>query len=356
MGKSSILESILNLVGRIEGKTLEAELNEVRKSYTPEELNEAMIVEKQHVAGFKYNDVIDEVIWYIRRYLHNEPYSEQKDGGGGWWNFEIPSQITRKFDFVSDLVIKVEIEDFEGDDKAANDFGGGETYTKSYEGLVGNTLNGGQFLIRGISYNRTLSDYSIRNNLYHELTHEYENYKRRENLQKIGEKNSMNSVLRFHNEIIADIDSSGDDNATKVFSFIYYRLFNQSELSAAASSTYAYLKSIKGQRREMLRDLKKTQAYDEYDWMKKQIEALKGVWDEEWWRNKMRIFWKHGVSDPREFKSWFLSHAKDYLKKYFHAMTSAAALYYDETEKKPYISDVISTKGPTITELKKIKL
>ena len=103
----------------------------------------------------------------------------------------------------------------------------------------------------------------------------------------------------------------------------------------------------------MLKDLKKTQAYDEYEWLKKQIEVLKKERSEEWWKNKMRILWKNENADPREFKNWFLIYSKYYMKKYFHSMTSAAALYYDETEKKQRKPRFVISKDPSIVELKK---
>ena len=148
--------------------------------------------------------------------------------------------------------------------------------------------------------------------------------------------------------IIDLIDSSGSDEFTNYFSVIYYRLFDKSELSAAASSTYAYLKTVNGKRGEILKDIRKTQAYQEYQLLKSMLRELKKKNNTTWWDIKKQILWGNNGSSSPEFKNWFLLKAQNYLKKYFHYMMSAAASYYDDSEEKSPQNHIIKTEDPKI--------
>lgn len=344
--KNNLLLEMLNLIGRIEGKTLVSELEEVKKGFSKSELNEAMIVEKQHVAAFKYNKAIDNIVRYIRNYILIEKYTKKKKLGitGGWWKFSVPKELTSLIDFVANLRIDVEVEDFKWDEKESH--GSGVKYTNITDTIVGDVLDNAHIVVRGVSFNRRLNDYSIRNNLYHELSHAYETYCREKNLKNMGER-FFDASFKQQN-IIDKIDSSGSDEFTNYFSVIYYRLFDKSELSAAASSTYAYLKTVNGKRGEILKDIRKTQAYQEYQLLKSMLRELKKMNNTKWWDIKKQILWGNNGSSPQEFKNWFLLKAQNYLKKYFHYMMSAAASYYDDSEEKSPQNHIIKKEDPKI--------
>ena len=337
------LEKILNLVGRVEGKSLTKEIEEARKSYTKHELKEMIIVEKQHVAGFKYDNVIDLIVGYIDGYIQINPPIYDR------WEFTIPTFITKQFDFVHDMTIEVQIINYTLDATNANYHGEGETLFHRNNHIFLNKISDSHIIVGGIAFDNTLVEYSVRNNLYHELNHAYEEYKRTLNNDKKGMFNHILSYNNMQNKIA----QSGDDDYTKIFQFIHYRLFNNSELSAAASSTYAFLKSIKGKRENLARDLKQTQGFIEYSEIKKYVETLEQFWNEEWWENKRNLYDKKLNITPQAFKNWFIGCCRILLNKYFHYMTSAAALYYNETEEKKTIPTIISTgKKPQINNKK----
>lgn len=316
-----MLNRIKEIMGHVE--------NNSSISLSKKELIECQIVEQQHVAGCKYDSVIDEITNYTSSYIQLNPYNKQKgDYGinGGYWNFKIPQMITQKIDFVEILEIIVEVEDFT--QKQNYEHGSGGDYASPVSFIINDKLSQGRIMINAISYNGVLQEYSLRNNLYHEINHTYEQYKRLKNNAQI----TMFTDNRKYNIFLDKIKKSDDDEFTKMFYFLHYRLFRKSELSAAVSSVYAYLKTINGDRKNIMRDLQKTQAYFEYKNLKNFVENLEKYWGEEWWERKRNLYSKKIEMSPQKFKNWFINRCHVYLNKYFHYMTSAAALYYDRHE------------------------
>lgn len=315
------------------------------------ELKECYIVEKQHVAGFKYDKVINEIVNYIENYIKNNSYTKRKGIlgiEGGYWETTIPNEITQQIDFINNLTIKVTIEDFKKDKTNANTFGTGETHHYKFNDIIDNKINNNTILVNGVSFNKMLSDYSVRNNLYHELNHAYEDYKR---LQKININNkglSMYNLTGEVNNFLHTVKNSGKDENTQRFHDICYRLFDKRELSAASTSTYAYLKSINGKRENIIKDLQHTQAYQEYLYFKVCVKELQKLWGEEWWSHKKNLFNKKQNMSAQSFKNWFINRCRVYLDRYFHYMVTAAALYYDEHEDKKMSPDFVITGGKAI--------
>ena len=60
---------VLKIIGNVENTTLYSEVNLYRDKLTENEKKNLLIVEKQHVAGFKYDKVISEIIDYIDDYI-----------------------------------------------------------------------------------------------------------------------------------------------------------------------------------------------------------------------------------------------------------------------------------------------
>ena len=58
---------ILNIISNVENNTLSSEIDYFRNKLSVNERKELLIVEKQHVAGFKYDVVLDDIIaeWVI---------------------------------------------------------------------------------------------------------------------------------------------------------------------------------------------------------------------------------------------------------------------------------------------------
>ena len=333
MGKSD-LRRILNIIGNVEQKPLVAEVDSYRTNLTEAEKKEMLIVEKQHVAGFKYNKVIDEVIDYIEDYIFMSSYNSQTKTGKKGWVFTIPSDITRSFDFVNNLTLNVNIIDMPYGEplNKSLEFGRGDTTVRNNHEIVNGKLNSITIILKGFCVDDELVDYSIRNVLYHELNHAYETWKRQLRYAQTENQGDTFLVASIKaNELQKNLTG---DKYGKHMENIFHRLWDKSELSAAATSTYSYLKSVGGIRENLPKDIQHTQAWVEYQTLKEAINDLKNYWVPWFWELYGNLYTRKKGTDPQKFKNWFLKRTNIYLKNYFHYMLSAATLYYDETEEQ----------------------
>lgn len=313
-------------------------MNEKKYPLTESEKYEISIVENQHVAGFRYDNVLKEMMRYVEKYIRTTPYHKQKGFmgiKGGFWTFEIPKSITEKITFIENLRVIVHVEDFRAEQDDFSVFGRGITYHSDANKIVDGVLKSETIEVYGLSINKRLCGKSISGNLFHELNHAYEEYKRLEKNDVVnGIDRTVVGYRKKREDFLAKIDKSGLDTETTMFRFLVYRLFDKSELSAASTSTYAYLQSIDGKRENVTRDIQQTQAYQEYNIMKSYLDTLEKHWGEEWWNVKKKLYSNKENLKTQGFKNWFIGYCRILLKRYFHYMTSAAALYYDSHEEK----------------------
>jgi hypothetical protein len=186
--------------------------------------------------------------------------------------------------------------------------------------------------IRGVCIDNELLDYSIRNGIYHELNHAYEAYKRQKHFEDSGDfeftaKNDAQKRLSVQKNLT-------NDRYGHMMQNILYRLWDPSELSAGATSTYSFFKSNGGERSHISIDLQNTQAYREYCQLKEDIDTLNQYWNEDFWAKYKDLYSSKKSKTIQSFKNWFIKRSHHFLNKYFHYMLSAASAYYDEIEEK----------------------
>lgn len=345
MGKSD-LKRILGIIGNIENKVLASEISLYRNNLTESEAKALLIVEKQHVAGFKYNAVIDGVIDYIEDYVFMSDYNSQTKNGKKGWIFNVPSNVTRGFDFIKNLTLNVQIIDMPESEplNKSLEFGRGDTTVRNDHEIVDGKLNSISIVLKGFCVEGELIDYSIRNVLYHELNHAYETWKRQLKFLQTGDYEDTFLVAGLKaNEVQKNLTG---DKYGKHMENIFHRLWDKSELSAAATSTYSYLKSVGGIRENLPKDIQNTQAWSEYQLLKESIAELNNYWEPWFWEAYRNLYSEKKSMSPQKFKNWFLKRSNVYLKNYFHYMLSAALMYYDEVEEQMSNRKAFRKLGP----------
>lgn len=330
---------VLGIMGQTENKVFDAEVESYRKRLNENEAKRLLIVEKQHVAGFPYDKVIDEIVEYIKRYVS---ISDKNCRFGKYlgWKFTIPEYICRKFDFIERLTIDIRVLNLSLDDTSFSDCGMGNCeWDDDTINVQDNKLNEIGIITYGVVRGGELIDYSIKNNLYHELHHAYELYCR------FLQYNKNDS---FKSDLLAKIDNFNqravnltNDEFGEMMENVLYRLWGFGESSAVASSTYAYLKSVGGERKNLAKDLQNSQAFQEYKELKEQLDRLNKYHGQQFWEAYKQLWdYKKGFSNVA-FKNWFIKRSNLLLMNFYHNMLSAAALYYDETEKPLTVKEKI---------------
>lgn len=326
------LRRMMQIMGIVENRQLFSEINEAHKEYTNDERKKMLVVEKLHIAAFDYSKVIDEIIEYIEDYIFISDFNSKTSSGKLGWKFTIPEYITKKIDFIKKLEINVSVVSLSKEGDTKNKFGEGEINFGDFHFITGGKIGYIKMNIHGISIDDELVDYTIRNTLYHELNHAYEVYRRQETFEDNGD-------LKVIPSVDADKRKSVQLNLTNdkyghMMQSIFYRLWDKSELSAAATSVYSFLKSNGGERSRLSIDLLNTQAYHEYILLKEYIDELTKYWGENFWEKYHQLYDKKQNRGTQFFKNWFLKRSRLLLKTYFHYMLSAASAYYEEIEER----------------------
>lgn len=326
------LRRMMQIMGIVENRQLFSEINEAHKEYTKQELNEIYIVEKQHVAPFKYGNIIDEIIEYIEDYIFMSNYNLKFSNGKLGWKFIIPESITKKIDFIKKLELIVTIVDDDEGETLGSTFGAGDVNFGDYHFISDNKIGYMKINVKGMAIDDELIDYSIRNGIYHELNHAYEAYKRQQHFEDSGDfKVAPRTDASKKQNVQQNLTG---DRYGHMMQNIFYRLWDKSELSAAATSTYSYFKSNGGERSHISIDIQNTQAYHEYVRLKEDIEELNKYWDENFWETYKKLYSSKKNKTVQSFKNWFIKRSHQFLSKYFHFMLSAALLYFDENDEK----------------------
>ena len=326
------LRRMLQIMGVVENRQLFSEVFEAHKEYTNDEKKRILVVEKLHIAAFKYGNVIDEIIEYIEDYIFMSDFNIRTKNGKMGWNFVIPSYITKKIDFIKTLDINVSIISDEENTTRNKSFGEGDINFGDFHFMTNGKIGYIKMNIHGVAIDGELIDYTIRNTLYHELNHAYEVYRRQENFEEKGDLDVIPKIDAAKKQNV-QLNLTGDKYGHMMQS-IFYRLWDKSELSAAATSVYSYLKSNGGERSRLSIDLLETQAYHEYVLLKEYIDELTKYWGEEFWESYHKLYDKKQNRGTQFFKNWFIKRSRLLLKTYFHYMLSAASAYYDEIEEK----------------------
>lgn len=249
-------------------------------------LRENIIKEERGLAAFPYLDAVDEVYEYVAKeipnYLHrtcskfiNTVYNsvqpnEKKRKEYEIESFYIPKYLTKKFDFINDLKIRVNINALTDNADIDVLWGNGETtYSNTQKILSNGKLDVGNMTITCVysAYSNKLLERTFYNNFLHEMNHLYLIYQQ----LKKQKNNSMEKISSYQREIyltyLTSLNNIMFQNPERDFKKNYYqqvlyKLFNYNEINAAVAGMFGCLKHCKT-REEVMNELKNTQPYIE---------------------------------------------------------------------------------------------
>ena len=244
------------------------------------------LFEKQGVAAFRYNNVIKEIINYVKKEFSKNKIS----------NIIIPQHILDKIDMLENPKIIVNIID----NKNANFLSGsGNTILNNSKLNSNNKIENIVIKITTYSYNDILYIRTLTNSLYHELNHCYEFYKRLingEDYYEFPQKLFTNNHYRY-----LELSSN---NITNYIKLILYRLFFKTEYNALISSVYPDLLEYGTNKNNYKEDLKNVQAFIIYEKIKNNIHILDDLTDDDW--NDLMFFCNNEESTNNSFGDFYI--------------------------------------------------
>lgn len=311
--------------------------------YDEKEHSLVNLIETRGVAYFQYTEVINEIIDYIKAKVTSEhcvfvPSFTYKDlllknkkiikASHEKTTLHVPYKITSKIGFYDFLGIIVNIDRLisDVDINEVNDyvtFGGTGIHYNDNEYIslnANNKLEGENITIDCYMYNNILIENRIRETLYHELNHAYQNYcilynNQLEKFKPTGNKNEVISMLQ-----------SGETDRYNI-GFLLYRLWDKGEMNAAVESVYGKL----SKREEFGFELQSLKAYQEYRTFKDSyipsiIYARKDILDE------VAEILGITIKDYEKFRKWFMARTTALNNTFFHKIIKAAGLAYEKDE------------------------
>ena len=193
--------------------------------------------------------------------------------------------------------------------------------------------------IRIISYanNNILDKRTFIGTLYHELNHKIDALYHKFNSNKETNPNGFTDVSRqgFALKNLNKIKFP-DEVCDMFFKKIVYRLFSNSEMNALAASVYGDLLAIDSHPENYQNDIKQTEAYKEYFYIKDNFEVLNVLPLEDYKILQKTlvstILYPSGLTDKDNvnvFKRRFITIVGQRLNKLLHMIGKVASFYYD---------------------------
>lgn len=302
------------------------------------------IVEERGYMGTKYIPIIKEIISYTQDFITNNEFSKNNE-----WTFNIPYEITSKIDCVDNLIIEVTIENNVNNGKYKT--GGGSNDVFYGNRIVNGKLEYGRIKLYGYSDNKNLYNNTIFNPLSHELNHLQEIHKR------MLKKDNTSTIFR--------LNTNGENSTKNTFSYnkeknefirtIFYCLMRKSEFNALINSVYGDLDGRNCERRENFNeDIKFTQAYSVYLWIKDNIYLLNSLTEDEWdkIRKSFNMISANGAKprvDIKNFKISFKKKVEQRLNDLLKGIGKIASFYYDRKEIENEQNDTLTMVDKSTT-------
>lgn len=283
------------------------------------------LVEERGYMGTKYIPVIKQIIKFVESYISNNP--KNKEYG---WQIYIPDNITSKIDCINTLILIINVIDKNDGYKHS---GSGSNSVFPNNSIVDNRLSMGKIIINSYSDGNILFGRTIFNPLSHEFNHLFEIYKKILNNQK--SRNIYQRVIT-QNDIMNKIFSK-DEHVNAYIRDIFYRLLFKSELNALINSVYADLDNIDSVRKTFKYDIKRTQAYYIYKDIRKDLDLLDLLTDEEW-ENIVMCYNLNSIDGTKHkieinsFKLNFKRLVIEKLNTLIKGVGKVASYYYDVKE------------------------
>lgn len=290
--------------------------------------NEICLQEERGVGAAPYRKQINNICNYVAIYVYEnkKPSIDLK--------FEIPLSLTKSISMFSELHIECTITD-----NINAKFGGSAPVsalpfiTKKY-GVYDTPQT-----IRITSYanNNVLDKRTFIGTLYHELNHKIDALYHKFNSNKEINPNGVTDVFR-QGLALKNLNKIKfpDEACDMFFKKIAYRLFSNSEMNALAASVYGDLLAMDSCPENYQNDIKQTEAYKEYFYIKDNFEILNVLPLEDYKILQKALYptilYPSGLSEKDNvniFKRRFITITGQRLNKLLHMIGKVASLYYD---------------------------
>jgi hypothetical protein len=304
-----------------------------------EEKNLIRMVEERHMGSFQFAAQIDKIVYTVTDWfqsVRDNTYPMEEVVNGKtirsheykevFYQHELP-----EFPFIANCYLYVKVTDFEelrvdriwrdGINGAQVSVGG------QYDEIKDNKLQFAEITCRIVSVAGVLHLSSFTSDLYHEVTHMYENYKRLVN------SNRNLTAEKFHEHYKAiqlSLDSS--NRYVSIFAWLVYHFLFESEASANISSVYSDLQSLDST--SFQDDMIDTTAGEMYlNGRQKDLPVLERAPLKEWQRELGALAGRFvRGKTPEEIREKTLKLLNQYLDRFFRRMCSAASLYYQDLD------------------------
>lgn len=310
----------------------------IYENFTKSELNSCLLVERQGISAFKYNNVINEILKFCNHYIkNNKPnnfFINYEDIPCEEYKIIIPYEITNKIDFIKELNLEIKVINYLTNN-SFKDNSNGKTISNKYDSIIdvnGNyKLNDTKIYITCQSINNEIINNTFLVTIYHELNHAYENYNRLINYFK-GKTNELGlydnlKKINYQKRISLLFNKEYYD-----FGVILYYLWTKSEFNSFSTALYAELKSINSKRENFTKDLNNLKAFKNYNIIKQYVLKLHNINDEHKWKHVINIIYPNYKGNYQTFKNSFIKRTNILLNSLFKKMIKSAILYYDEID------------------------
>lgn len=350
----------------------------------------------------EYLKIVEEIVDYIEKYVQEHPADKKVENPDkdrlyipdrdrdyynrnygdylNQWNFEIPQQISSKFDIFKNLTISVTVTDFYYVNSDSDYFcwerrsGSINLHElpddpqkdKDNNNPIYAVMNCHKDIhINGCSVKKKLNRAAVFETLVHEINHYIDYYNRAKHGEPIFYKNGPDAQSMEYNALRKILA-----NGKHPFYLFFYYLFSETELNALIASVYGELKEYHKQRdwindrKYFERDFLNVGGREEYTHClayliylkcKNMLKFIKSTEDEDdrqkvdeffqlmntlFWRekNKNRLLSISPVANfrykptPEQFKKAFIAKAERCLDKLIKGIGRVASYFYDQLE------------------------
>ena len=284
----------------------------------------------------------------------------------------IPSQLGEKLGLADEFDINVTIMNFKFDPKFLKYFGGNERGTEgiSYNGGgIFNRFNkttfrmmNGRIDLTVPALNGELQTKDLHATLYHELNHSFTGLELKKkmstlpddeldqvNMTTMSQRKGNHPHIRVQKEMSPDFTRSFLNSITygkyaedhRAMNFIFYAIWEKTELNARAEAIYGDLKELHATRQNFKDLYPQTAVYRNIDELKtlldniKKVPSSSNIWDYAAETMNMKPRGKLTNSFYEKVKERFISRTEELLNTLYKKAMKVAELYFQRHEPKP---------------------
>ena len=284
----------------------------------------------------------------------------------------IPSQLGEKLGLADEFDINVTIMNFKFDPKFLKYFGGNERGTEgiSYNGGgIFNRFNkttfrmmNGRIDLTVPALNGELQTKDLHATLYHELNHSFTGLELKKkmstlpddeldqvNMTTMSQRKGNHPHIRVQKEMSPDFTRSFLNSITygkyaedhRAMNFIFYAIWERTELNARAEAIYGDLKELHATRQNFKDLYPQTAVYRNIDELKtlldniKKVPSSSNIWDYAAETMNMKPRGKLTNSFYEKVKERFISRTEELLNTLYKKAMKVAELYFQRHEPKP---------------------